>query len=519
MFASAPQSVVFDEVDDQILSPVTPEAINEIKFWVKLSQETDDMYNNSLLGIDIWHSDTNEWETIANLNYWYIQNSQNTTGSNVYVLNSDAIGTEDVTQVRLYMVQKGEIVFYIDNIELNYKQRRDISYLAQDLVVNDTKASFDGLNPKDNYYVWVKAQKDGITSDASNPVWVDGVNGLIPDAPAISNVTPTSFTASWNPIGKADTYTLDVKKILTAKEDMMQVLINEENFDAITETGTDWYSPLDFSTKGWANTSWSATQPAWQNGMAGSQGTSYWGTAGLVFSPRLNLSANNGTFDVDFTAVTTTDKYDFGGETGVIDEGICVYVLKNYTDQQALAGYVFDTPTVGSNSFKFTFENKNGADFSDVIVAFLTKTGSAFYIDNVKITQDLKAGESLELPYTTVNTRETSHEFTGLDSKFDHAVTLYGSLSANYRTYRSETSEPSYALTSSGVPNTLTDNKINVYGTLGQIIITAPGNTPAQVFNLSGVLVTSVRGSAAIPAEAGVYIVSVDGRQFKIFVR
>ena len=525
-FASAPQSIVFDAENDVIVTPETPEAINEIKFWVKLSQNEDDMYRNSMISVEIWHSDTNSWETIANLNYYYILSSAQRTGSNIYTFDSSAIETEDVTRVRLTMIQKGEIIFYIDDIELSYKKRRDISYVALDKETTETNVTFDGLNTANDYYFHVKAYNDEITSEPSSTVWVDGIAGITPEAPEISNVTPNSFTANWNPVGRADTYTIETTKLVDATEDMPQTPVLEETFDAVTEgtvdaPGSDWTSPFDFSSKGWTKTAWCATQAIWAEGMVGSSGTSYFGSAGLVFTPRLNLNANGGNFNVEFTSYTTVDKHDFGDPYGIVDEGISVYVLKSHSDTEALAGYIVDTPAIGLNSFNIHFENTENCDFSDVIVAFMSKTGLPFFIDYVKITQDLKAGDKLEVPYSVTTTNNTTLDFTDLDSKFDYGVTVTASRNYNWVNYVSNVSARAIARTSTaaGINNVSSANDACAVGGEGQISITAPDSAVADIYTISGILIKSVKGSTSVDVNAGVYIVNISGKNFKLIVR
>lgn len=523
-FSSAPQAIVFDAVDDVITSPDSPESITEIRMHIGLSQEDDDEYSNSLLSVEIWHADTQTWESIANLNYWYIQQYSK---DGVSTFDSNSIQSEDVTRVRFTMVQKGLINFYIDDIEIDYKTRRDISYVAQDVETAETQASFDGLDVANDYYFTVKAVKDGVVSDPSQEVWVDGVQDIMPEAPEISNVTRNSFTASWKPVGKADTYLVGTWKIVNAEADMPKVVVLEENFDGIDEgtvemPGTDWMTPFDFSSRGWTATPWCATQAAWAAGMAGSQGTSWYGTAGLVFSPRLNLSANGGEFDIDFTVYTTVDKVDFGGDYGVVDESIFVIVMNQYFDQQGLAAYELATPEVGSHKFSITFANPDKLDFSDVIVAFMTKTGKAFFIDDVKITQNLKAGDHLMVPYSVQTTPETSIDFSGLEEGCDYGVMIAGSLTKDYTTYLSKTSEMVIAKTSEAsgsldAVDAATD--VTIEGGVGHITLAAPAEVTAEICNVNGVRVATVKGSATVKVNAGIYIVKVAAKTVKLAVR
>ena len=203
------------------------------------------------------------------------------------------------------------------------------------------------------------------------------------------------------------------------------------------------------------------------------------------------------------------------------DEGICVYVLKSHSDTEALAGYIVDTPAIGLNSFNIHFENTENCDFSDVIVAFMSKTGLPFFIDYVKITQDLKAGDKLEVPYSVTTTNNTTLDFTDLDSKFDYGVTVTASRNYNWVNYVSNVSARAIARTSTaaGINNVSSANDACAVGGEGQISITAPDSAVADIYTISGILIKSVKGSTSVDVNAGVYIVNISGKNFKLIVR
>ena len=194
--------------------------------------------------------------------------------------------------------------------------------MLTDLKVEGTEYTVKDIDPRNQYSYFVKAYRDDIVSSASSLIWVDGIAGLQVQTDEASDISPTSFTASWQPLGHASNYSVNVFKVLQPTVDLNNVTIIEESFDNINEgsvdnPGTDWQSPFDFGAKGWAATSWCATQPAWAKGMAGTTGTNVWmGIAGLVYTPVLDLSCYDGKgITVDATFVTTVDSFEYDGTT------------------------------------------------------------------------------------------------------------------------------------------------------------------------------------------------------------
>lgn len=514
-FHSAPMALLFDAPGDVITSPSTPLPVNGLKFWVRPTQMEDDDYSMSLLRVEIYHSLTDKWENIAHLPYYWM-----TKDGDFYEFEEESLG-EDVTRVRLSMIQRGAVDFLIDDVTISYSTRGVTSYLIKDLDIEETEYTVSGINPANEYSYYVQAVDDDLVSPASYVIWVDGISGLKPEVLEPTDINPESFTANWKQLGHATDYKVETSCTLRADADMPGAVILEEDFNAIDNEGTDWISPYNFAEHGMANTGWCATQPAWKSGMAGTQGTSWMGAAGLVFSPRLNLSGNAGEgFDVEATVVTTVDSVQ-DADGNVYPEGVFVMVLNSHNDTQAVTAALIETPAAGSHSATVHVPNPEGADLSDVIVAFMNMTGTSFYVDNVKITQDLKAGEETDVPHSIKFANGTSTKIEGIREGFDHSYRVTASTRRNYEDYVSEISDVMQ------VPTSTVDVKqiaglsgaTTVSTSTGTLNVTAPDGTPIEVYASDGTLRGTATGSLSLHLAPGTYIVKADSFRQKIMVK
>lgn len=349
-YNSDPLALHFDAIGDTVISPATPLPIDALTFWVRPSVDYEEGYDISLLRLEILHSLTGQWEIIGQLPCYYFKPQ-----GGFYAITDPQVFGDDATQVRFSMLQKGQATFYVDDITLSYSTHGSISTLIDDLKVEATEYKVTGINPANEYTYFVKAIDGDLISSPSHTIWVDGVEGLQPEALPASNVTADYFTANWKPLGHADSYQVETYKMVNAETDMSKVVINEESFDAIVNAGNDWVSPFNYADHGMANTAWCSTQPIWRPGMAGTQGTSWIGAAGLVFSPYLDLSCNNNEgFYVDATVVTTVASYP-GYDGSEVPEGMFVMVLNSPNDSQALCHAYFDTPEPAHIPLRYSY--------------------------------------------------------------------------------------------------------------------------------------------------------------------
>ena len=75
---------------------------------------------------------------------------------------------------------------------------------------------------------------------------MDGILGVKVEAKEATGVAKTAFTANWTELHNADKYKLNVIKILEAKEDVKDVVVLHEDFNAIDQgTMDNPYNPYN----------------------------------------------------------------------------------------------------------------------------------------------------------------------------------------------------------------------------------------------------------------------------------
>lgn len=518
-FNSGSLSLIFDAVGDTIVSPVSPEPIDGISLWCKPTAYSDNYEYMSLIRVEIYHSLTDVWENVAHLCYY------NFMADGGFYSFPSQVFSNDVTRVRFSYLQKGEVDFFIDDIKIHYTSRGVTAPMITDLVVNDTKYAVKDINPRNEYTYYVKAFRDDVVSSASYSVWVDGLVGLRPQLSEPAEITPTSFVASWEQLGHATDYTVNLFRLVQPSSNLENVTVLEETFDNITEgtvdnPGMDWVSPFDFGAKGWASTSWSATQPAWASGMAGTRGTNYWmGTAGLVYTPVLDLSCYDGNgITVDATFVTTVADFAYGETTE--PEGVFAIIMNSNDLAMPIASGLLDTPVVGSTSGRIIINNvPEGADLSSVVIAFMNKSGLTFFVDYAKISMNVPAGKTLMTPVASVSTTDTSYKFENLDSLYDHAFSVTASVNYNYESFVSDPSDTKIVRTSlSSVSEIANSNEAQIATAAGTILVTAADGVVSEIFTPSGLLVVRGEGCCSMRVPSGIYIVRVGSLTVKVAV-
>lgn len=512
-FASAPLSLVFDAEGDVITSPVLPEPLSSFSFWVKPTSPEDDDYFMSLLRIELYHGLTGVWENVAHLPCYWMD-----ADGGEYEISSEALG-DDVTRVRISMIQRGKVDFMVDDVVLGYTTRGVTEYVLKDQIVEGNEYAVSGIDPLDDYYYFVKAVDGDIESSASEMIWVDGVAGLVPEVLPAENVKANSFTARWERLGHASSYRVDVSRVTRAVEDMKGVVVLDESFDGIDEEGMDWISPYDYSANGWGTTGWCSTQPCWKPGMAGTTGTSWIGVAGLVFTPRLDLSCNpGGGFDVEATVVTTVASF-MDAEGNSYPEGMFVMVLNSHTDTRALASGFFETPEPGEHTATVHVDVPEDVDLSDVIVAFMNMSGTQFYVDHAKITQDLKAGDVLVTPYRVDFSKDLSLPVENLEEGCDHSYRVTASTRRNYVDYVSDASDIMMVENSRvSVDGVEAEGSMSVSVFGDRIVVEAAEDDTVTVYGADGSLRAKGIGSCSFSLPAGVYVVKGDASVVKVII-
>ncbi len=509
-FNSGRQAINFDSAGDTVISPVTPAPINKISFWIKPSNMNYESGYYSLVGVSIRQTD-GKWEHIANIpNYWLNANG------GYYEFEGDVIG-EYITQVRLTCESSYDVTFAIDDIKIDYATTPVPYALISNELLTDTFRVVSGIDPSKEHFYYVQVKEGELISDPSSDMWVDGILGVTPKALPATDLTATGFTANWEPIHNADVYKLSVEQKQITQSDNEEIVLAYEDFSLLAEGTADnpyipWTATHSLVDNNQSEQDWILVNPQWASGMAGSRGTTWMGEAGLVVSPGLKLGNNE--VKVEVTACSTVP-----GDT------LWVMVMDDYSANVALAGKTigFSATEAGYTTGTVTFD---GSDFGDGVsyVAFMSQIGSAFFIDEAKISVIVPTkGTEIECPFKIINHNENSYTFTGLpEGVRNYSYNVVAKCNKNFMDYISEVSETiAVELPLASVENISVENNCRVYSVDGALKVVSKGEAAVQVYNTCGALVKVAHigaGENTVPVQQGIYIVKVGDEVHKIVV-
>lgn len=508
-FNSGKQSINLDAVGDIILSPETPAPINKISFWVKPSTMDYEGSNISLLGVHVKNT-SDEWEHIANIpNYWLTQNG------GYYTFEGDQVG-HYINQVKITCESSYSVTFAIDDIQLDYETQPIPYPLIVDAFTTDTCYTVANIDPSKEHFYYVQVKEGDLLSSPTYDMWVDGINGVTPNALPASNVTETGFTANWDPLYNASHYKLAINQIYDTSVDNEEVELAYEDFSALTEgTVTSPYNPWtmahNLADNGQSEQDWSLTNPQWAAGMAGSTGTSWSGAAGLVLSPKMKLG--NNTIKVDVTAYNTA-----------AGDKLWVMVIEEYNSSTAIVAKTLDfsETETGFITGSVLFED---FDFGDkpLHIAFMSQNGVGFFIDEAKISAIIPAkGTAVERPFKVALPESNSYTLSDLPTgilKYNYNV--IAKRTKDFVDYVSEKSATIDVELLAASVEDIAINQSKVYSDGGILYISVQNETDYEIYNVSGVLAESgqISGDASISLPSGIYIVKVNSEVHKVIVK
>lgn len=509
-YCSAPLSLCFDAEGDEVVSPETPAPITSFSFWVKPSSmdyETD--YTYSLLQVSVY-TEKKGWTPVANMPNYYME-----AAGGRYSFTHDQIG-DGVKRIKFFFIQKNSVSFALDDVQMDYAtQTVPVGQLDKELT--DTCYTME-IDPNYEYYYNVRAKNGSVMSVATPDMWVDGILGVKVEAKEATGVSKTAFTANWTELHNADKYKLNVIKILEAKEDVKDVVVLHEDFNAIDQgTMDNPYNPYTYvynlADLGYTPTEWVLQLPYLVEGMAGAQQTNVWmGLAGLVTSPTLDLTCDGGAFDVDVKAYNT-----YAGDT------LFVMLMNKYTDSQAIDHRIMPLKLDGTGMTSATIHfdaADNKALRSNVILAFMSMYGQPYFIDEVTIRQNVRKGETLTAPYASLYPTASAYEVADLDPQYSYAYEVTAMTTKDYTNYVSETSDRIYVGKSVNAIDALAADASKVSVRAGQGSLTVRSDAAAiEVYDLQGRSVARAEaGLHTFRLAPAVYLVRVAGKTVKVVV-
>lgn len=423
-------------------------------------------------------------------------------------------------------------------------------YVAENQEVSDTTFTVTGVEPgRDYYYVVQSVDAEGHKSFEPTPMFVS-------DLIAPSELTATdidqekgTYTASWDSVPSAERYNYWAFCERKATEDGPFNITNEDFTGVQCPEGTlgegmgysmteaEW-KQTSVTNPGYYSMDNYVIQPINQGGWIAKSGFPladgcvkvdgyqyiYNGQDAGLISPALDLSKDGGkvTINVDLWGDTETISYEDG--TSIDYTAQCAAALFNWDEEkgdytQVELVYVKDLNSSWQNR---TIELTKGSKQS-IIGLYCVQSPANLFFDNLKITQNYKAGETLLDPivyHRWWNGRSVDVQIPirGNLSEITHRVTA---IKGNPQTGAIIESAPSETevvgrYESTGVKNVNLLSKATVLVEGNEIVANANGLV--QVYRLDGTLVAKAEanGQARFALPSGAYIVKTATGSVKV---
>lgn len=417
----------------------------------------------------------------------------------------------------------------ISDLRYAYPAPPTLDYRLQDEVVEARALGEDedhvtyavsGLDPDRDYYYNVRARNAEFTSAASAEVEVYTVSQ--PTVLEAADVTDSCYTARWTSHKKVDMYRVEQVQKNTLAEDTLGFEMLYEDFslvksefkesdiaDGFIEHGeyTGGYRAIDDLTHiaGWKASSLQWVE-GWLGGMAatGQEGQ----IAGAISTPVIDLSNNDGECNVTVRAWGQEDDWlVIQGASPACYAGI----------RFPAGGFVEETVTLPCCSKKES-------------LTFYSNNYYPFLIDYIRITQDLKAGETVSVVTASLHTpdaetqsvvmnnpnfgegHEVAYRVTGLRYRHGDLKDIVASAPSDLMVVRSPIT----------CVRPVLGSEVSVLPVAGGVVLTAPCEAEATVLTLSGQTVLTRLcpvGTIRIALPAGMYLVRVGSETSKVVVR
>lgn len=476
---SGKTGLCFDAEGDYIISPETPAPFNYVSFWIRPSYIDYSEEIMSLLGVHILHKN-GTWEQIANLPCYWMQEE-----GGLYEYSNDILG-DDAIALKLTMEQKGDIVFFVDDVTIEYSTQPVPFSLIENEELTDTFRVVKDIDPDKEYYYYVQAKEDMLVSEPTYHVWVDGIVGVKPLVFEPTDVTATGFTANWQSLHNAQSYNINLYECFRTAVPNQEIVLLSESFDKAKGGTTDnplsptgWNYMFNLTEEGLTHTDWKGIYPIWADGMVGGREGSGWSRGGMLITPPLPLG-DGGDVMVSFTA--------YNDKPG---DKLAIVVLDNVNATQGIMGYEIPFSTTDKAMLTETVRITEDiisqyvpAD-KDYYVAFMTTTAGAFFLDEVEIKQIRKnVGETVFALRDFVSSETNSYVFSGLKEGSVYAYDITAYCYKDFMPYMSEKSDiKEVVLTSTGIGSYsvegICNEKTVYYSITGQKLNTA--NLPKGV--------------------------------------
>ena len=502
------QALVMDETNDWLQTPVINGKLTDFKFYAR--NISGNPVNASTLKIDVMFDD-DEWYELGRIDIERIS----TEGEFISIANS----LEDNIHRVALVFSKNE-----NDADKNPMVAIDqISYMVQpetvpvfvDKELTDTFYVVKGLDATKDYCYAVKAKNSEYTSALSDAVPALGLT--VPVLSAVEGVSANQYTARWQAVPKADGYYVRNFRIHTVSEPEETVVLHED-FSKATQGEKEMPYNDIMSMFGAKSLDNYTTLPGWLGSnyvtipgmLGGNASAGSFGAAGMVQTPSLKLDGNGGKFKIDIT---------FCGGLGAEEDSLVIQAGASVYKRIYFSGEY--EPVTASVEFD--------CGEADMPLLIYTYKGSMFFIDDIKVSQELAVGSQIineEANGYALGNQNTSYTFTNLeqgkDETFGYRVSAYR-LFCGQEVYSSATDMAVADLngTSDGIGQAESVEGIFVAGRNLHVTLNEPEHV--DVYDVSGRKCVDAAGAAGmnvyVLGRPGVYIVKAGGAIKKVVVR
>ena len=394
----------------------------------------------------------------------------------------------------------------VDNVEFECESDAEMTCVVDGESVQSTRYTFNGLNPDARYFASVRAASDNFVSEEK----VTEAFGIA--APAVlpaDDVTETSFIARWEPAYLAAAHSVSAYDCLVIPQDVYGFSLLDEDFELVTDCADSYYHPDRVSTslnEYTRRNGWTGNGVGKVNGHLGCMNCIFEPGNNYLISPDLTLSNNDGHFRV---TVKVWGKQDSR------------LVVMSYGDG------LQSEPFAEDGIMEFTFDMQGGQKHDRL--AFVSYDGQPFFIDEVKVTQDLCQDDLLlqGVQSYTLGAGADSMTFE-MERAGGDWYRAYDVAAA--RVNYTQTAVSDYSETVIVEPGALTGIKttdiadaciVSLQGL--QLSVTLLEAAPIEIYAINGYKVNEARGISGVNVftlpDAGVYMVKAGTKTYKVLAR
>lgn len=502
------QALVMGETNDWLQTPYIDGKLVDFKFYAR--NISGNPVNASTIKVNVM-LDNDEWYELGRIDIERISTQgefisvANSLEDNIHrvaiVFEKHANDTDKDPMIAIdqisYMVQPETVPVFVD------KELTDTFYVAK------------GLDAAKDYCYTVKAKNTEFTSAASDAVPALGL--AVPVLSVADGVSDNQYTARWQAVPKADGYYVRNFRVYTVDEPEETVVLHEDFAKATQGTQEMPYNDV-MSMFGPKSLDAYTTLPGWlgQNyvtipGMlGGNSGAGSFSKAGTVQTPALKLDGNGGKFKVE---VTMCGGLGTEEDSLVIQAGSKVYKRLYFSGEYE--------PTTLTAEFD--------CGEADMPLLIYTYKGSMFFIDDIKVSQELASGSQIiteEANGFAWGNQNTAYTFSNLEQgeheNFGYRVYAYR-LFCGQEVYSPSGEMALVDLngTTDGIDMAQGVKGIFAVGRNVHVVLDQP--QAVEVYDVSGRKCVDAAGTAGtnvyVLGRPGVYVVKSGGMIKKIVIR